>query len=74
MQTLAADRFSLVWTKLRAFELDEYERVILIDSDMLVRRPMDELMDKKLDHPDGIAASFACSCNPRKVATYPDTW
>ena len=77
-QTLAAERFSLVWTKLRAFELEEYNKVILIDSDMLVRKNMDELMDLSLDGTDsskpGIAASFACSCNPRKVASYPDSW
>ena len=63
-----------MWTKLRAFELEEYERVILIDSDMLVRKEMDELMDWKLKDSDGIGASFACSCNPRKVKTYPGSW
>ncbi|KDN53253.1 glycosyltransferase family 8 protein [Tilletiaria anomala UBC 951] len=73
-EMLAEERFSLVWTKLRAFELEEYERVILIDSDMLVRRNMDELMTCKLDSDSGIAASFACTCNPRKVASYPASW
>ncbi len=41
---LAYARFNEVWTKLRAFELCEYARVALVDSDMLVRRNMDELL------------------------------
>ena len=34
--SLAFERFQNVWTKLRAFELYEYERVVMIDSDMLL--------------------------------------
>ncbi|CAO1613507.1 unnamed protein product [Parajaminaea phylloscopi] len=82
---LAWARFSEVWTKLRVFELDKegYERVVLVDSDMLVLRNMDELMeDVELPvsqaGPDagtvGIAASFACTCNPAKIASYPLDW
>lgn len=49
------------------------QRVILLDSDMLPRRNMDELFD--LDLPTGwIAASHACTCNPRKIASYPSSW
>lgn len=79
--SLAAERFSQVWTKLRAWELDDvFERCILVDSDMLVRRNMDELFD--IDLPDhsgpgggkGVAASFACTCNPAKISTYPKEW
>lgn len=76
---LAAERFAEVWTKLRAWTLTEYERVILVDSDMLVRRNMDELFEQPLPKGGplghgGIAASFACTCNPAKIATYPDDW
>lgn len=71
--TMAYERFKFVWTKLRAFELFEYERVIMIDSDMLMCRNMDELFDMAL--PDGgIAAGFACTCNPKRVASYPASW
>jgi len=70
----AFERFAEAWTKLRAFELDEYERVVMIDSDMLVRKNMDELIDDFQLEPSQIAAGFACTCNPNKIATYPDNW
>lgn len=74
---LAYARFNEVWTKLRAFELCEYARVALVDSDMLVRRNMDELLAAPV-FPTGegewIAASWACTCNPNRIATYPDNW
>ncbi|KIP12613.1 glycosyltransferase family 8 protein, partial [Phlebiopsis gigantea 11061_1 CR5-6] len=37
-------RFQDTWTKLRAFGLVHYERVVMLDSDMIVMRNMDELM------------------------------
>lgn len=86
-------RFTDTWTKLRAFELEEYEvrlyarsvhrcsltamftaqRIVLLDSDMIVMRNMDELMDLPLPA-DWIAAAHACACNPRKLAHYPPDW
>ncbi|KAB2569028.1 Galactinol synthase 4 [Lasiodiplodia theobromae] len=70
---MAFSHFGDIWAKLRAFELTEYERVILVDSDMLVRRNMDELFDMPLER-DEIAAGFACTCNPAKISTYPADW
>ncbi|KAK0530709.1 hypothetical protein OC835_003918 [Tilletia horrida] len=70
----AFERFGEAWTKLRAFELDDFERVVMIDSDMLVRRNMDELIDTLPLDPSQIAAGFACTCNPNKIASYPDDW
>ncbi|KAI0123653.1 glycosyl transferase [Xylariales sp. AK1849] len=74
-------RFHETWTKLTAFGLVKYERVILLDSDMLVLRNMDELMDLELDKPDAegrqlhvFAASHACVCNPLKRPHYPVRW
>jgi len=44
-----------------------------MDSDMIVMRNMDELME--LDLPaDWIAAAHVCACNPRKLAHYPKDW
>ncbi|CAO1625759.1 unnamed protein product [Jaminaea pallidilutea] len=79
---LAETRFSEVWAKLRAWQLDAlgYERVVLVDSDMLVTRNMDELMDRNAvglpasNVSTGIAASCACTCNPAKIPTYPKDW
>ncbi|TFY83780.1 hypothetical protein EWM64_g240 [Hericium alpestre] len=66
-------RFADTWTKLRGFELTEYDRIVLMDSDMIVLRNMDELIDLELPA-DWIAAAHACACNPRKLAHYPADW
>ena len=62
--------------KLQPFSLVEYERVVQLDSDMMLRRNMDELMDLALDvEGDRVfAASHACVCNPLKKAHYPKDW
>ncbi|KAJ9108598.1 hypothetical protein QFC19_002315 [Naganishia cerealis] len=67
-------RFRDTWTKLRAFELIHFDRVILIDCDMLVFQNMDELMELELPGEDYIAACHACTCNPRRFAHYPQDW
>jgi alpha-N-acetylglucosamine transferase len=74
-------RFNDTWTKLVAFSLTDYDRVVLLDSDMLIRRNMDELMTLDLDPPsaDGngqrvFGASHACACNPMKKPHYPANW
>lgn len=66
-------RFVDSWTKLRAFGLSEYERLVLIDSDMLARKNMDELLDMPLDE-GWIAGSHVCTCNPLRIPHYPSSW
>ncbi|BGP23836.1 glycosyltransferase family 8 protein [Rhodotorula toruloides] len=66
-------RFADTWTKLRVFEMTEFERLVLLDSDMLCVRNMDELLEMPLDE-GWIAAAHACTCNPRKLAHYPKEW
>ena len=74
-------RFYDCWTKLAPFSLTEYDRVVQLDSDMLVLQKMDELMDLELDPPEMngegnrvYAASHACACNPLKKPHYPKDW
>jgi hypothetical protein len=74
-------RFYDCWSKLTPFSLEEYDRVVQLDSDMLVLRNMDELMELELDAPSTggkgnrvFAASHACVCNPLKKPHYPKDW
>ncbi|KAL3461629.1 nucleotide-diphospho-sugar transferase [Aspergillus heterothallicus] len=74
-------RFYDCWSKLTPFSLVQYERVVQLDSDMVVLRNMDELMELELDAPElagegqrVFAASHACVCNPLKKAHYPKNW
>jgi alpha-N-acetylglucosamine transferase len=74
-------RFVDTWTKLSVFGVSGYERIVLLDADMIVRQNMDELMDFPLDdaalkaEDDRVfAASHACACNPLKKTHYPKTW
>ncbi|XWX01450.1 hypothetical protein V2A60_009478 [Cordyceps javanica] len=53
----ADPRFADTFTKLATFSLAEYDRIVQLDSDMLVLRNMDELMDLPLDDPDLSAAA-----------------
>jgi alpha-N-acetylglucosamine transferase len=45
----------------------------MLDSDMIVMRNMDELMEIELPA-DWIAAAHVCACNPRKLTHYPEDW
>lgn len=74
-------RFYDCWSKLVPFSMTQYERIVQLDSDMLVLRNMDELMDLVLDPPsmEGtgdrvFAASHACVCNALKKPHYPKDW
>ncbi|QRW19345.1 glycosyltransferase family 8 protein [Rhizoctonia solani] len=48
-------------------------RLVLIDSDMLVRKNMDDLFDVPLEE-GWIAAAHACTCNPMHITHYPSYW
>ncbi|KAF5554098.1 galactinol synthase [Fusarium phyllophilum] len=79
-------RFNECWTKLVAFSLTDYSRIVLLDSDMLPLQNMDELMDLELDSPSTsasgdmtrskrvFAACHACTCNPLRKPHYPLNW
>ncbi|KAL8992078.1 MAG: hypothetical protein Q9169_007391 [Polycauliona sp. 2 TL-2023] len=61
--------------------MTQHDRIVQLDSDMLVLKNMDELMDLELDSPmmEGkgdkvFAASHACVCNALKKPHYPENW
>lgn len=67
------ERFYDCWSKLIPHGMTEYQRVVELDADMLVRENADELMEMNL--PKGtMAATHACVCNPRKFSHYPKDW
>ncbi|CAO3697659.1 unnamed protein product [Rhizopus stolonifer] len=67
------ERFTETWSKLAVWSQTEYERLVLLDADMLPLQNMDELIE--MDLPKGwIAASHACTCNPQKFSHYPPHW
>lgn len=51
----------------------DLQRVVLLDSDMLIKKNMDDLFDLDLAN-DQIGATFVCACNPRKFKHYPADW
>lgn len=74
-------RFYNCWSKLASFSLVEYDRVVQLDSDMLVLQNMDELMELELDDAAlkgrgqrVFAACHACTCNPLNIPHYPSDW
>lgn len=66
-------RFAEVWSKLGAWNLTEFSRLVFLDADMLVIKNMDELFDLPLAE-GTIAACHACRCNPNRIASYPQSW
>lgn len=73
--TLIAARFEDTWTKLRAFELTDYETCVFLDADITVYRNMDEIFDLELPDPTTwIAANHACVCNLDHDSWAADNW
>lgn len=76
----AFPQFVEVWTKLRAWELIEYDAIGLLDSDMILLKNMDFILEEGrnclIDTNSGIKllASHACVCNIMKNPIYPDWW
>ena len=72
--SLIAARFEDTWTKLRVFSLVDYEQMVFLDSDMLVLKNMDELIEYDLPGKGWIAANHACVCNLDKDSWAPEDW
>lgn len=71
--TVIAERFQDTWSKLRACGLPGYERIGLIDGDMLLFQNMDDLLEAPL--PAGWAAAVhTCLCNWTRDAWATDDW
>jgi inositol 3-alpha-galactosyltransferase len=75
--TLIAERFADTWTKLRVFQLYElqpWHTLCYLDADMIIRRNMDHVFEKRLSGDNWIAANHACVCNLDKDAWAPEEW
>lgn len=66
-------RFETTWSKLAAFGLTQYERVVQLDCDMLPLQNMDELLQMDLGSAL-FASTHSCVCNPKQFAHYPKEW
>ncbi|GAB7362173.1 hypothetical protein MBLNU230_g2199t1 [Neophaeotheca triangularis] len=73
---LIAERFADTWTKLRVFELFEYDTVCYLDADMTLRNNMDSVFSHRGADlpPDWIAANHACVCNLDSDPWAPKDW
>lgn len=58
-----AERFEDTWTKLRVFELVEYDTLVFLDADIMIMGEMDSIFDVKLPGRDWLGAVHACVCN-----------
>lgn len=72
--TLIAERFADTWTKLRAFELFDYDVCCFLDADITIYRNMDEIFNLGLPDKMWIAAAHACVCNLDHDDWAPDSW
>jgi inositol 3-alpha-galactosyltransferase len=73
--TLIAERFADTWTKLRVFELFEYDAVCYLDADMAVLDNMDVVFQVETHLPDDwIAANHVCVCNLDSDSWAPEDW
>lgn len=61
--SIIAERFADTWTKLRVFELVEYDKLIFLDADIMIMGEMDSMFDVKLPGRDWLGATHACVCN-----------
>jgi len=67
-------KFERAFTKLRAWELEEFPKVVLLDTDLLVRRNVDELFDLPTPtaYMRGHQEHFPRSGNQRSISTTRD--
>lgn len=72
---LIAERFTDTWTKLRVFDVFDYDAVCYLDADMMIFKNMDSVFSQADDLPKNwIAANHACVCNLDKDPWAPEDW
>ncbi|KAI0127284.1 nucleotide-diphospho-sugar transferase [Xylariales sp. AK1849] len=72
---LIAERFGDTWTKLRVFELFEYDVVCYLDADMAVFGNADSIFDRASRLPsDWLGANHSCVCNRDSDPWAPEDW
>ena len=71
--SVTESRFNETWSKINIYGLEQFDRIAVLDGDMLVLKNMDELLEVPIPE-DGLAACHACVCNPRRLSHYPPSW
>ena len=71
---ITAERFKDTWTKLRVFDLVEYDKLVFLDADIMIMGPMDPMFDIELPGRDWLGAAHACVCNVDKDPWAPHDW
>ncbi|KAI0175852.1 nucleotide-diphospho-sugar transferase [Hypoxylon sp. FL1284] len=73
--SLIAQRFEDTWTKLRVFELFDYDAVCYLDADVAAFRNADGVFAKLSELPDGwLGANQSCVCNRDRDPWAPADW
>ncbi|KAI0841914.1 nucleotide-diphospho-sugar transferase [Hypoxylon sp. FL0890] len=73
--TLIAERFEDTWTKLRVFELFDYDAVCYLDADMAAFGNMDSVFENLNQLPrDWLVANHVCVCNLDSDPWAPEEW
>ncbi|KAI9784021.1 MAG: hypothetical protein M1816_001103 [Peltula sp. TS41687] len=72
--SIVAERFADTWTKLRVFELVEYDKLIFLDADIMVKGEMDSMFDIALPARDWLGSTHACVCNIDHDPWAPPEW
>uniref|UniRef100_A0A1D1ZHW0 Hexosyltransferase n=1 Tax=Anthurium amnicola TaxID=1678845 RepID=A0A1D1ZHW0_9ARAE len=67
------NHYKETWTKLKVWDLVEYDRIVFLDADMLIMKNIDQLMDMNLPK-NFLGAVNSCTCNHRKDQNFPKDW
>lgn len=72
--SIVAERFADTWTKLRVFEMTNYDKVVFLDADIMAMGEMDSIFEIVLPGRDWLGSTHACVCNIDNDPWSPPEW